>query len=184
VTICPILIPRHLKAECGTLALEEEPREDLLREATALVRRGVWGSPTTGGRPGSQIVAGFRRNGALSLFFDESPVYQFNPAGELRRAYVDGLLYKADRGRLVQMRRERAERQTTLVSRPLADEEQSALLAEAEARISAFFQTLEANQLSRIGQVPETGDLRAELLAWRDQHPLPPRIADRPNAAG
>jgi hypothetical protein len=166
------------------LALEEEPREDLLREATALVRRGVWSGPTIGSASAPQIVAGFRRNGALSLFFDETPVYQFNPTGELRRAHSDGLLYKADRGRLFQMRRERAERQTTLVSRALTDEEQAALLAEAEARITALFQALEANQLSRIGQVPDDADLRVELLAWRDEHPLPLQIADRPNAAG
>lgn len=166
------------------MALEEEPREDLLREATALVRRGVWTGRLTDSAAQVEIVAGFRRNGALSLFFDESPVYQFNPAGELRRAYSDGLLYKADRGRLVQMRRERTERQTTLVSRALADEEQAALLAEAEATISAYFEALEAGELSRIGQVPEDGDLRAELLAWRDSHPRPIKIANLPNAAG
>ncbi|MEX1040442.1 MAG: hypothetical protein WDZ51_07425 [Pirellulaceae bacterium] len=166
------------------MALEEEPREDLLREATALVRRGVWNGRITDSAANVEIVAGFRRNGALSLFFDESPVYQFNPAGELRRAHIDGLLYKADRGQLVQMRRERAERQTTLVSRPLTDEEQAALMVEAEARISALFQTLDEGQLSLVGQVPEDGDLRAELLAWRDRYPLPLQIADRPNAAG
>lgn len=166
------------------MALEEEPREDLLREATALVRRGVWKAPETAGNVAVQIVAGFRQNGALSLFFDESPVYQFNPGGQLRRAYVNGLLYKADRGRLVALRRERAERQTTLISRVLSREEQTTLLAEAEARIGAFFQTLAANQLSRIGQKPEEADLRGELLTWRGQHPMPTTIADRPNAAG
>src|SRR5204863_2544475 len=80
--------------EC--MAREESSREDLLREATALVERIelIPNGSTSDGR----IVAGFRRNGALSVFFGEDPVYQFNAAGELRRAYTDGKLLKADRG--------------------------------------------------------------------------------------
>jgi hypothetical protein len=43
-------------------------------------------------------IAGFRTSGS-DFFFGAEPVYQFNTAGELRRAYCDDLLIKASRGR-------------------------------------------------------------------------------------
>jgi hypothetical protein len=73
------------------MARDETKREDLLAEATALVERIQIVSQSAG-----TITAGFRANGALSLFFDEDPAYHFNSAGELRRAYCAGLLIKAD----------------------------------------------------------------------------------------
>src|SRR5262245_38318908 len=74
----------------GRMARQESDREDLLREATALVERAelkVAGEP-------EPVTVGFRRDGSLSVFFGSVAVYQFNTAGELRRAFADGLLYK------------------------------------------------------------------------------------------
>ena len=71
-------------------------REDLLREATALVERIELVPHRDRQFDASEpIVVGFRADGALSIFFGDDPVYQFNAAGELRRAYCDGLLFKA-----------------------------------------------------------------------------------------
>jgi len=73
------------------MAREEEPREDLLREATALVERvelQIEGFAET-------IVAGFRRDGAASFYFGQDFVFQFNTANQLRRGYVEGRLFKA-----------------------------------------------------------------------------------------
>src|SRR5215216_4505512 len=93
------------------MAREGSSREDLLREATALVER-IELLPRTTDRSmvasdlvGEHIIAGFRRDGALSIFFGEDPVYQFNAAGALRRAYCDGKLLKAARGRLAALQR-------------------------------------------------------------------------------
>ena len=66
------------------MAREEADREDLMREATALVQRAEF---SAGGKP---VFVGFRTNGAASVFFDSDPVYQFNSNGELRRAFVAG----------------------------------------------------------------------------------------------
>src|SRR6476469_7343231 len=97
------------------MSRQESDREDLLREATALVERIELRLPD---QPES-VVAGFRRDGSASFFFGQSPVYQFNSGRELRRAYRDGLLYKTDNGRLVEMRRERTDTAIELRSRML-----------------------------------------------------------------
>ena len=73
------------------MARNQSDREDLLREATALVERAElrisgWSEP---------VVVGFRRGGGASLFFGGKEVYQFNAGGELRRAFVAGRLIKA-----------------------------------------------------------------------------------------
>src|SRR5262245_41173967 len=93
------------------MARDESEREDLLAEATALVERvEIVPRRTLAREYGAvletgSIVAGFRANGAMSLFLGEDPVYQFNAAGQLRRAFVNGRLYKAVGGRLVQLER-------------------------------------------------------------------------------
>ena len=46
-----------------------------------------------------EIVIGFRRDGYASFFLSPQRVYQFNTQGQLRRAYVGELMYKAERGR-------------------------------------------------------------------------------------
>ncbi len=84
------------------MARDEQDREDLLREATALVER-VELAPTDN-EAGEHIVIGFRAGGAASVYFGGDTAYHFNSDGELRRAYADGLLYKADIGRLTSTR--------------------------------------------------------------------------------
>ncbi len=70
------------------MARDESSREDLLREATALVERIELVPHATDPLIAASdlfdkhIVAGFRRDGALSVFFGEDPVYHFNAEGE------------------------------------------------------------------------------------------------------
>src|SRR5688500_8421146 len=101
------------------MAQRESNREDLMREATALIERAELVLPGAA----EPVVVGFRRDGSASFFFGADPVYQFNAAGELRRAYVGGLLYKAVSRHLVALRRERTETETILLSCELSGEE-------------------------------------------------------------
>src|SRR5215216_5583786 len=126
-------------AEC--MARDESSREDLLREATALVER-IELVPrtadllTAASEPaGRRIIAGFRRDGALSVFFGEDPVYQFNAAGELRRAYRDGKLLKAIHGRLAALVRVRTEHEVQLVRHDLPPEEEATFLSQMEQQL-------------------------------------------------
>ena len=97
------------------MARNEQDREDLMREASALTQRIEWQS----GEDSERITAGFRRTGGLGVFFDQDPVYQFDADGALRRAFVDGLLFRSQHSTLAELRRVRTPQQTTLLRRDL-----------------------------------------------------------------
>jgi hypothetical protein len=167
------------------MAREESNREDLLREATALVERielvpkddSPIATRTLGIGP---IVAGFRRNGALSIFFGEDPVYQFNATGELRRAYCEGKLLKASRGHLTALTRRRTQNEVQLIRHQLSQEEETAFLSQMDVRLRQFSELLNANLLEVVGQVPPDVDVVDRLKKCLARH-TERRIAVQPN---
>jgi hypothetical protein len=106
------------------MARDEHDREDLIAEATALVDRAAFAAADAN----EDAVIGFRGDGSASVFLTPDCVYHFTRTGELRRAYVDQTLYKAERGRLVAMNRARTARETSLIRRDLTDGETAAFL--------------------------------------------------------
>jgi hypothetical protein len=146
------------------MARQESPKEDLLREATALVER-VELAPISGPQ-GVSVTAGFRPDGAASIFFGADPVYQFNAAGELRRAYCDGLLLKADHGRLVSLRRERRQNEVQLLRHELTDAEQRAFLTRVQSLLSGLATSLQHGEYALVGQVPANADVVGRLTKW------------------
>lgn len=155
----------------------ESDREDLLREATALVERAelrVAGEP-------EPVTVGFRKGGSLSVYFGGDPVYQFNAVGELRRAYVGGLLYKADRGRLVALRRERNEHEVVLQRIELSPEELSRILEAMESRLQRLRLALKEQTYELLGQVAATEDVLGRVTAWLAVKERPIVVASRPN---
>jgi hypothetical protein len=161
------------------MAREESSREDLLREATALVER-IELIPNVAISDG-HIVAGFRRNGALSVFFGEDPVYQFNAAGELRRAYTDGKLLKADRGGLVALQRVRTQNEVQLVRHELNETDMIHFQAQMANHLQAFAKLINTNAFDVTGQVPPNADVVGHLKRWFATHGNV-QIARRPNA--
>ena len=163
---------------------QESDREDMLREATALVARvALRHVALTAAGFEEPVVVGFRRDGALSVFFGPDEAYQFNAAQELRRAYLDGLLYKAEQGRLVSLRRERQEREVALVRGELTAQEVASFCEQMEARLALLCQALETG-CEIVGQVPPTGDVAARVQAWLARRPRPTVIAATPRAGG
>jgi hypothetical protein len=161
------------------MAREESSREDLLREATALVERIEFipnGSTSYG-----HIVAGFRRNGALSVFFDQDPVYQFNATGELRRAYSDGKLLKAERGRLAAFERVRTKNEIQLVRHELNETDMIHFQAQMANHLQAFAELINTNAFEVAGQVPPEVNVMERLKRWFATH-TDVQIAQRPNA--
>lgn len=150
------------------MARQESDREDLLREATALVERIELAPPESS--EAEHIVAGFRREGALSLYFGGDPVYHFNPAGELRRAYIGGWLYKAQDGRLVSLDRVRTEEEVQLVSRQLSGDQQRSILDVMTHRLSELARQIEKGELTIVGQVPEDADVLGRVARWLKSH--------------
>jgi len=161
------------------MARQESDREDLLREATALVERVEL---TIAGFE-QPIVCGFRRDGAASFFFGADPVYQFNTAFQLRRAFVGGKILKAEGGRLVALSRVRAANEVSLVRHELTENEVRVLIDDLRGNLQRFRAALEADAYVLNGQVPTVGNVPARVLAWLKNRPPALEIASVPNAS-
>ncbi len=153
------------------MARHESQREDILREATALVERAELSVPGET----EPVVIGFRRDGAVSIFYGSEPVYQFNAAGELRRAYVGSLLYKARQGGLVELNRQRSAEAVVLLSRELSPEECDTFLQQARERIAGLARDIADNSAAIQRQVPAGGSVGVRIRDWLDQ--MPPQLA-------
>ena len=158
------------------MAREEHDREDLLTEATALVERAELRIASEA----EPIVVGFRRDGAASIYFGANWAYHFNAAGELRRAYDNGNLLKAEHGRLVSLTRRREADEVALLRQDLATDEQQAILAELARRLEALRKALVDGDYQLVGQVPESADVPARVRRWLEGLPIPPPVAAFP----
>ena len=160
------------------MARNSEDREDILREATALVERVElqledWPEP---------VVIGFRRAIGPAFFFGADPVYQFNDAHQLRRAFQQGNLLKADKGKLVELSRHRTEAVVKLVSRTLDENEAGCYLAELSDNLRRLATVLAASQFVLLGQIPEQSDVIGRLSDWLAELPEDVAVAERPHA--
>lgn len=162
------------------MAREEQDREDLLAEARALVERAEWHVEGWN----ETLVVGFRRDGGASFYFGADPAFHFNPQGQLRRAFIDEALVKAERGRLVRLDRRRQGGEVQLVRDELDDERQQQLLHDLGERFERLAEALSQQRFTTVGQVPPTVDLAARVLAWLAELPRPILVATTPRAAG
>ena len=159
------------------MAQQESDREDILREATALVERAELQLEGVA----EPLVFGFRANGALSVFVTQDEVYQFDAEGCWRRGYLHGRLLKAERGQIVEMIRERTPQQTVLRSRPWSPDEQDEYARRWLLRSDWMRETLEASRYRCVGFVSPAGsDPVLRLRDWLQKKKADPlRVADR-----
>lgn len=142
-----------------------------------MVRRGEYVAP----QEVEAVTIGYRSSGALSIFFGQDPVYQFNDAGQFRRGYIDGELLKAESGRLVRMRRERDDQKTTLVSTSMSDVDQAEVIVKIEWRLSEFAESIEEGETTCTAIIPEDADVAAEFLVWWRERQMSIDVAAAPN---
>jgi len=156
---------------------QESDREDMLREATALVDRAELQLEDAI----EPLVFGFRANGALSVFVTQDEVYQFDAEGRWRRGYLHGRLLKAERGRIVEMVRERMERETVLRSRQWSPAEQDEYARRWRRRSDWIREALEASRYRCVGAVSASGiDPVLRLRDWLETRKADPlEVADR-----
>lgn len=160
------------------MAREEHDREDLLREATALVERAELQIPAFT----EPVVIGFRRDGCGSIYLGADPAWHFNTQNELRRAYVDGRLLKAERGRLASLERRRAEGKVQLLRHDLNEEETSAALARLHDAVTQLSRSFDSGTFQVIGQASENVEIVARIRNWLTSLPSPAQIAQSPHA--
>jgi hypothetical protein len=159
------------------MARQEQDREDLLREATALVERVEFLLPDL-----NSVVVGFRRNGCASVFFEQDPAYHFNGANELRRAYVAERLYKAERRRLVAMTRVRTASEVQLVRHELTHDEAAVFLDSMYECLAQLAERLDSGGYTLVGQFPDDANVALRARQWLANLPARVPIAVSPRA--
>jgi len=158
------------------MAHQEQDREDLLAEANALTERisfRIEGQT-------EETVVGFRRDHSASFYFGPNRVYQFTSAGELRRAYLDPLMFKAERGQLVSLRRMRRERVVEMLRHEYSPDDTEQFLGEMRSHLEGLHQALSKRRFAIVGQVPETVDLVGRVSCWLDEFSGRSAIAQSP----
>lgn len=160
------------------MAREEHDREDLLRDATALVERASLEVVGTS----EPLFVGFRRDGGPSFYFGPDRVYQFTHDGQLRRAFVDNRMLKAEAGRLVALDRRRTSTAVELVRHTLSPAEQQAFLADCRRHLDALGRALAGGHFRVVGQVPEHAEVVVRIQAFLAEHAGPMTISRSPRA--
>jgi hypothetical protein len=155
------------------MARIEADREDLMRDASALVRRSEWTVP---GEP-HQVVAGTRRDGGLSVYFGDDPCFHFDAQNALRRAFVGGLLYRTQGATLARLKRVRDDASTQLHRLDLSPSELSTFLGVMLERLAVFTAALEDGAARLQRSVPENASLGVEI------HPRLQKILKEPRLA-
>ncbi len=158
------------------MARVPEEREELLREARALVVRAEMEVDGFD----EPVVVGFRRSGAASFYFGQDVVYQFNTADELRRAYLDGEMYKTEQRRLIRLNPRRTSESLELVRHESTPMETTEFLSAAAARIRQLQSALCENRYRLIGQVPRDQDVPMQIRHWLANLPANIALAETP----
>lgn len=154
------------------MSRHETDREDLIAEATALQARVELQVPGAA----APVVAGFHRDGRLSIYFGPDPVYHFDMQGRLRRAFVDGNLYRSRGDTLSRLTRERTATATNLLRHDLGTDELSSFLSAMWSTLKELQRQFEEGGTVVLRQVPPEadvvgrvrrtlGDLCTEILA-------------------
>jgi hypothetical protein len=160
------------------MARHEEDREDLMAEAKALVHRVEMTVPGLS----LPVILGVRTNQWLSIYLDPELVFHFNELGALRRAFVDGLIYRSSSQGLTRLRRERSDANTSeLLRDELSPEELRVFLHDLEGRLRALQDHLKQGRAVVVRQVVAPGD---SPPSWEQRvaQTIPPRLAGRVGA--
>lgn len=159
------------------MARSEQDREDLMREATALLERIEL---QTGE---ATVVIGFRANGAASAFFDADLVFQFNSQNELRRAFVESMLLKAENRTLVRLDRQRTADATVLLRSALSADECTRLLSRFENLRQHLLARIEGGQFTINSQVPAASPVLSRVRGWLESLSVPVAVANSARVA-
>jgi hypothetical protein len=160
------------------MARQESDRDDLFAELAALTPR--MELRTAG--PVETVFAGRREStGGWSLFFGPDRVYHFDASGRLRRAYMDGFLYRSEGSTLSRLHRERSTAETSLLRHDLEIRELQAFLDVMFSAIRELVRGIQANSLRVVRVMPDDADALPMLAKAMDavldaDPPLAPAI--------
>ena len=141
------------------MARHETDREDLMREATALRER----VELRMAGELEPVFAGWRADGRFSLYFGADPAFHFDADGSLRRAFLEGDLYRSQGSTLAKLRRTRTATETTLLRHDLDSRELEQFFAKLRERLMALRAAIETGAIEGCREVPAGGNLVRRL---------------------
>ena len=168
------------------MAKRTQDREDLLRDGTAMPVRGKLLID------GVEVVIGFRRNGQLSLYWDQDPVFQFDTDSRLRRVFIDSNRLKSDNGRLVRLTKtdehsNQPAGRLRLVTEPITAAAEARILQSLShclQQIDAALQSIDKldgkTELQTVGASGR--DFAGRVRRWIAKADQPIQLADGPSA--
>ena len=143
------------------MSREESDREDLIREAVAMPERAEFIVPGLDDR----VTIGFRPTGAMSIFIGQDQVFQFDPEGRLRRAFVSTFLYRSQHTTLARLQRVRTNDVTQLLRTDLNADELTAFRTAMVERLSCIADAIRNDIVQWVRSVPPGLNLRSRLAA-------------------
>jgi hypothetical protein len=100
-----------------------------------------------------------------SFFFGPDRVYHFDGSGGLRRAFVDGFLYRSEGSGLSRLKRERSENESVLMRSDLKTEETGAFLETMRNALGSLASSLRAGAFQVLRHAPSEEDVIARLIS-------------------
>ncbi len=141
----------------------EADKEDLMVVATGLVERAEYDCEN------EPITVGFRRDGCLSVYFNQEQFYQFDADALLRRAWENGFLYRSQGDTLAELNRQRTTQRTVLQRRDLTAEELLDFRRRMVDRIKAFIDVLQTTDVQPLREVTTNQNFRERILVTLQQ---------------
>ncbi len=158
------------------MALEEQDREDLLRDGRMMPLRGECVIN------GVTVVAGFRNRGQLSLYCGPDPVFQFNAERQLRRVYFQARRFAAENGYLAELTREKRGGKVEFDSKQVDPQTQMIILSCLSDWLCLIRDAVRSNQTDWRIVDGNLSIFKARLLDWFNQVSTVVQIASAPNA--
>lgn len=159
------------------MARVEADREDMLHEATGYPRRVEFRVPNRD----EVLFAGLRSHGT-SLYIGPDPVFHLDAEDRLRRAFVDGDLYRTQGTTLARLRRRRTDSATDLLRHDLEAAELATLLEEARVIVQVVLSSVADGTATVLRSVPDADpEILSEVARRFGRHlelgqPLAPAI--------
>src|SRR5690606_34667698 len=120
---------------------------------------------------------GYRRDGALSIYFGADPCYHFDRDLRLRRAFVDGALYRTQGHTLARLQRSRTGQTVELIRHDLTDAERDAFCGNVVERLKRLDTAL-MTSAHCVQEVPAGAGLQERLIESLEQlHSRPISLA-------
>lgn len=111
-----------------------------------------------------EIVAGRRSDGRWSVYFGGDPVYHFDADGRLRRAFLDGQLYRTEGQTLSRLTRQESSTETVLLRHDLTESELTGFQNDACLLLNRLATSISRSEATVRLAIPPDANFLPELV--------------------